>query len=173
MALSEEQRRQRLAAALKENIKRRKHQAHARVSSNQPASEFHMTHNPKMLPIKSAGVLTGTLPFSEGIKVGGLIFLSGQLGTIPGSLVLNNSTAEAEFVQVMENIGAVLMANGLGYGDIVKCTVMLADMADWPAFNAVYLRYFKAPLPARSAFGVNGLALGTRAEVECIVASRD
>jgi reactive intermediate/imine deaminase len=164
MSTSAEERRKRLAASLKENIKRRKQQAQGRqADTGLPPQELTMT------PIKSANVLASNLPFSEGIEAGGLIFLSGQLGVLPGTMTLNNATPEAEFVQVMDNIGAVLAANGLGFGHIVKCTIMLADMADWPGFNQVYLRYFTQPLPARSAFGVNGLALGARVEVECIV----
>ena len=73
----------------------------------------------------------------------------------------------------MDAIGAILTSNGLDYGDVVKCTVMLADMTDWPRFNAAYLPYFKGKrLPARSAFGANGLALGAPLEVECIAALR-
>ncbi len=125
-----------------------------------------------MTPIHSSGTLPAGLPFSEGMRVGDLIFLSGQIGIKPGTMELNNRSAEDEFVQIMDNIGAVLTANGLGFSDIVKCTIMLADMADWPAFNAVYVRYFAKPLPARSAFGVNGLAFGARAEVECIAQAR-
>jgi enamine deaminase RidA (YjgF/YER057c/UK114 family) len=73
----------------------------------------------------------------------------------------------------MENIATVLKANGLAMSDIVKCTVMLADMADWGAFNEVYRSFFTPPYPARSAFGATGLGLGARAEVECIAADRD
>ena len=72
----------------------------------------------------------------------------------------------------MDNIKAVLAANGLTMADIVKCTVMLADMAEWPVFNEVYVSYFGQPA-ARSAFGTNGLALGARVEVECIAAIAD
>jgi enamine deaminase RidA (YjgF/YER057c/UK114 family) len=68
----------------------------------------------------------------------------------------------------MENIGTVLKARGLGYGDIVKCTVMLADIGKWADFNKVYVTYFKpGRFPARSAFGANGLAMGAQVEVEC------
>lgn len=108
------------------------------------------------------------LPFSEGMIAGDLVFLSGQLGTFPGKLELNNKTAEAEFRQVMDNVFATLKANGLGPRNVVKCLVMLADMKDWPAFNRIYLEYFEEPYPARSAFGTNGLALDARIELEVI-----
>ena len=75
----------------------------------------------------------------------------------------------AEARQTMENIGAVLMEAGLGFEDIFKCTVMLADMSKWAEFNEVYVTYFDPDrLPARSAFGANGLALGAPVEGECM-----
>jgi len=123
---------------------------------------------PKPVPLKPGGHLPSGLPFSEGVAVGDLVFLSGQLGTFPGRLELNNATREAEFRQVMDNIVATLTANGMTTRNVVKCLVMLQDMSDWPAFNEIYVTYFEPPLPARSAFGTTGLALGARAEVECI-----
>lgn len=123
---------------------------------------------PKPEALKPGGHLPSGLPFSEGMAVGDLVFLSGQLGTFPGRLELNNATRDAEFRQIMDNIVATLKANGMTTRNIVKCLVMLQDMADWPAFNEIYVTYFDAPLPARSAFGTSGLALGARAEVECI-----
>lgn len=110
------------------------------------------------------------LPFSEAVRLGDTIYLSGQLGMQPGTAKLVPGGIEAESRQTMENIGATLKALGLGYGDIVKCLVMLTDMSEWATFNAVYVTYFeKGRFPARSALGANGLALGARVEVECIV----
>jgi reactive intermediate/imine deaminase len=120
------------------------------------------------VPLKPGGHLPASLPFSEGMAVGDLVFLSGQLGTFPGKLELNNGTREAEFRQIMDNIVATLTANGMTTKNVVKCLVMLEDMKDWQAFNEIYLTYFEAPYPARSAFGTTGLAFGARAEVECI-----
>jgi 2-iminobutanoate/2-iminopropanoate deaminase len=107
------------------------------------------------------------LPFSNAVRVGEVLFLSGQLGIgADGKLPAG---MEAQARQTMENIGAVLKGQGLGFGDLVKCTVMLDDMADWPAFNKVYVTYFQdGKYPARSAFGADGLALGALVEVECI-----
>jgi 2-iminobutanoate/2-iminopropanoate deaminase len=122
----------------------------------------------KLETLKPGGHLPAGLPFSEGVAVGDLVFLSGQLGTFPGRLELNNATREAEFRQVMDNIVTTLAANGMTTKNLVRCLVMLRDMNDWPAFNEVYVTYFDPPLPARSAFGTTGLALGARAEVECI-----
>jgi 2-iminobutanoate/2-iminopropanoate deaminase len=109
-----------------------------------------------------------SLPFSEAVQVGNTLYLSGQVGTPPGTLKLVPGGAMAEARQVMENIKAVLQRHGSSLDRVVKCTVFLADMKDWPAFNAVYREYFKKNLPARSALGANGLALGARVEVECI-----
>jgi enamine deaminase RidA (YjgF/YER057c/UK114 family) len=74
--------------------------------------------------------------------------------------------------QTLANVRDVLRAYGLDLGDVLKCTVMLADMKDWPAFNEVYREFFVPPFPARSALGASGLALGARVEVECIAAIR-
>ena len=119
-------------------------------------------------PLKPGGHLPAGLPFSEGMAVGNVVFLSGQLGTLPGKRELNNASREAEFRQIMDNIVTTLKANGMTAKNIVKCLVMLADMKDWEAFNEVYVTYFEPPYPARSAFGTTGLAFGARAEVECI-----
>ena len=118
------------------------------------------------------GPLAGSgLPFSESVRAGELLFLAGQLGTdADGELVAGGIEAEAE--QTLRNITAALQRRGLGLSDVVKCTVFLADIAEWPRFNEVYKRHFRPPFPARSAFGANGLALGARVEVECIAAYR-
>ncbi len=114
------------------------------------------------------------LPFSEAVRVGNTVYLSGQLGNVAGKLELVSGGIRAEARQTMENIQTTLAAHGLTLDHVVKCTVMLADMAEWGAFNEVYTSYFRGHLPARSAFGCNGLALGGRLEVECIaVASFD
>lgn len=109
------------------------------------------------------------LPFSEAVRVGDLLFLSGQLGNA-GGLGLVEGGVEAETRQTMENIKNTLERHGLGMDRVVKCTVFLADMAEWPAVNEVYKGYFGENPPARSALGANGLALGARVEIECIAA---
>ena len=109
------------------------------------------------------------LPFSAAVRVGDMLYLSGALGNLPGTLTLAKGGMIGQARQTMENIGAVLRHCGLGFEDVVKCTVMLADMADWADFNAVYVTYFTPErLPARSAFGCAALALGARLEVECM-----
>ena len=109
------------------------------------------------------------LPFSQAVQVGDVLYLSGQLGNKPGTLELVPGGMEAEARQTMDNIGAVLKEYGLSFADVFKVTVMMADMAKWPDFNKVYVTYFEsARLPARSAFGCNGLALGAQLELECM-----
>jgi reactive intermediate/imine deaminase len=106
-------------------------------------------------------------PFSTATRVGDVLYLSGQIGIQPDGKL--PPTFEGQAKQTMENIGGALKARGLGWSDVFKCTVMIADMKNWPAFNAVYVPYFPAgKLPARSAFGANGLALGAELELECM-----
>jgi len=119
----------------------------------------------------AAGIFEGfDLPFSEAVEVNGIVFLSGQIGVAPGTLEVVEGGMEAEARRTMDNIAMTLEAAGLSMADVVKCTVMLDDMADWPAFNEVYVTYFEPPYPARSALGADGLALGAVVEVECIAA---
>ncbi|MFE0015357.1 RidA family protein [Mesorhizobium sp. NPDC059054] len=119
--------------------------------------------------INSPAAKAAKLPFSQAVRVGNILYLSGALGNVPGKLELVSGSIEAETRQTMENIGSVLRENGLGFADIFKCTVMLADMSKWGDFNRVYLEYFDPNrLPARSAFGANGLALGAQLELECM-----
>ena len=118
--------------------------------------------------LNSGKVLPITLPFSEAVRVGNTLYLSGQIGIVPGSLKLVPGGIAAEARQTMQNIKTSLEANGYGMGDLVKCTAMLADMSEWGAFNDVYKTFFSGHFPARSAFGANGLALGAKVEVECV-----
>ena len=107
------------------------------------------------------------LPFSSAVRAGDTLYLSGQVGIGPDGKLPPGIDAQAR--QAMDNIGGVLKGQGLGFGDVVKCTVMLDNMADWPAFNKVYAIYFPdGKFPARSAFGADGLALGALLEVECL-----
>jgi reactive intermediate/imine deaminase len=124
--------------------------------------------------LNSGLILPKNLPFSEAVRVGNTIYLSGQLGNKPGTLDLAPGGIAAESQQVMENIKTTLEAHKLTLDNVVKCTVMLENMADWPAFNKIYATFFKAGrYPARSAFGSSGLALGAKVEVECIAVAAD
>jgi len=112
------------------------------------------------------------LPFSDAVQVSAkkLLFMSGAIGADPGSDQLVKGGIEPESRQALDNIKSVLESNGYGMTDVVKCTVMLADIAEWPAFNEVYKTYFSKPYPARSAFGGTQLVYGARLELECIAA---
>ena len=107
-------------------------------------------------------------PYSEAVQVGDMLYLSGQIGVVPGTTKPVPGGMAAEARQTMDNIGAILARRRLGFDDLVKCTVMLTDMSEWAAFNAIYVGYFKpGNLPARSAFGATALASGGRIELEC------
>ena len=118
--------------------------------------------------LNSGKVVPATLPFSEAVRVGDTLYLSGQVGIKPGTLELVPGGIQAEARQTLENIRTTLEAHGYSMRDVVKCTVMLADIAEWATFNEVYKAYFSPPYPARSALGANGLAIGARVEVECL-----
>ena len=111
------------------------------------------------------------LPFASAVQVDNTLYLSGNLGNKPGTNELVPGGIEAETRQTMDNIKAVVEHFGSSMDNIVKCTVFLADMDEWPAMNAVYVTYFENP-PARSALGASGLALGAKVEIECIAVAR-
>ncbi|WP_317930037.1 RidA family protein [Halioxenophilus sp. WMMB6] len=118
--------------------------------------------------IHKGAVYPQGVPFSEVAVVNDTIYLAGTIGVKPGTLTLVEGGMEAEAKQTMDNVKAALESAGYAMSDLVKCTVMLADIAEWGAFNAIYKTYFSDPYPVRSALGANGLALGARVEVECI-----
>ena len=106
-------------------------------------------------------------PFSTAVRVGRTIYLSGQI-SVTADRQLAPGGIQGETRQTMENIKAALQPLGATMDDLVKCTVFLADMSEWAAMNEVYVTYFPKHKPARSAMGVNGLALNARVEIECI-----
>ena len=121
-----------------------------------PDIEFHA---------RPAGPL-GNLPFSEAVRVGNMLYLSGELGVdASGKLVAGG--IEAESKQMMDNIGRTLAKHGSSFDQVIQCTVALVDMKEWPAFNAIYRSYFKQHFPARMAFAAAGLALNARIELQC------
>ena len=107
------------------------------------------------------------LPFSEAVKVGPMLYLSGAMG-IDVAGVLVPGGIEAETRQALANIQSVLERHGSSMDRVIKCTAILADMQEWAMMNRVYVEHFPTNLPARSAFGASGLALGGRVEIECI-----
>lgn len=106
-------------------------------------------------------------PFSQVVQVGNTIYLSGMLGTVPGQ-GLAPGGIQPETRQTLENIKGALARVNASMEDVVKCTVFLADMAEWGKMNEVYVTYFPKNKPARSAVGVNGLAADARVEIECM-----
>ena len=113
------------------------------------------------------GAVSG-LPFSPAVKVGNLIYLSGQLGNQIGTRELVPGGIAPETRRTLENIRTVLEAAGSSLDRVVKCTVFLADIADYGAMNEVYATFFPKDPPARSTVAGSGLALGARVEIECI-----
>jgi 2-iminobutanoate/2-iminopropanoate deaminase len=117
--------------------------------------------------IRSRGAIDAGLPFSDAVRVGDVIYLSGAMGNVPGKMELVPGGIEAETRQMFQNIARTLEQIGLSFDDVFKCQVFLADMKEWPAFNKIYVEYFKPErLPTRSALGVNGLAMNGRVEME-------
>jgi reactive intermediate/imine deaminase len=113
------------------------------------------------------------LPFSDAVRVGNMLYLSGKIGNVPGTRQLAEGGIAGETRQALENIKASLEKYGSSMSEVVKCTVFLADIAEWGAMNEVYLSYFPVNPPARSALGASGLALNSRVEIECFAALRD
>ena len=123
------------------------------------------------MPQYSTSQRSRPLPFSDAVRVGNLLFVSGQLG-VDGDMKLVPGGIQAETKAVMDHIKRIVEANGSSMNAVVKCTCMLADMSEWQKMNEVYVTYFaKDRLPARSAFEAGALALGGRVEIECIAAA--
>lgn len=113
-------------------------------------------------------VTNGPFPFSHAMESDHVVYLSGQPAMdLETGTFLGGSFAE-QFQQCFANLDAVLQEAGLSKKDVVKCTVFLIDMRDYPEMNDLYVKYFEKPDPARSCFAVNGLPLGARIEVEMI-----
>ena len=122
--------------------------------------------------LNSGKVYPAGVPLSEAVRVGDTLYLSGQIGIQPGTLKLVAGGLKEETAQALSNIRTTLEAHGYSMRDVIKCTVMLADIARWGEFNEIYKTFFSDPYPARSALGTSGLALGAQVEVECIAQKR-
>ncbi|MDH3645833.1 MAG: RidA family protein [Gammaproteobacteria bacterium] len=132
------------------------------TTTNAPGPRTEFLSTPEM---KAAN-----LPFSDAVRAGKLLFLSGKIGNVPGTMALAPGGIQGETRQTMENIRAALQRYDASLDQVVKCTVFLADMAEWGKMNAVYTEFFPTNKPARSALGASGLALNARVEIECIAA---
>src|SRR5688572_3148865 len=130
----------------------------AAAPAQQPAVQY----------LDSGKVYPAGFPLAEAVRVGGTLYLSGQIGIQPGTLELVPGGLAAETRQTMINLRTTLGAHGYTLRDLVKCTVMLADISKWSEFNQVYKTFFTDRFPARSALGTTGLALGAQVEVDCI-----
>ncbi len=106
-------------------------------------------------------------PYSQAVELNGTLFISGQLPLDPVSGEMPQGV-EAQTRRSLDNIGFILEEAGLGYGDIVKTTVLLDDIADFGAMNAVYAEYFKGDKPARVCYEVAALPKGAKVEIEAI-----
>jgi reactive intermediate/imine deaminase len=118
--------------------------------------------------LTSADMARMNLPFSEAVRAGDMLYLSGQIGYDPATGKPVPGGIKAEALQALTLIKGILTRNGASLADVVKCTVFLADIKEWDTFNTVYREFFKKPYPARSALGTSGLARNARVEVECI-----
>ena len=124
---------------------------------------------PKTVP-HGPGLEPGSLPFSKVVEANGFVFLAGQIGDAPGSHGPVAGGIEAETRAMLDNVGRLLRAVGLDYGDVVKCTVYITDFAEFHAMNLVYREYFPTDPPTRATVGVTQLALGSKVEIEVMAA---
>ncbi|MBA4170242.1 MAG: RidA family protein [Chloroflexi bacterium] len=107
-------------------------------------------------------------PYSQAIRAGDLVFTAGQLGLDPATGEFSGDDVGTQAERALTNLAAILDAAGSGMDRLVKVTVFLADIGDWPAVNEVYVRFIPEPFPARSAFAVKDLPRGARVEVEAV-----
>ena len=124
---------------------------------------------PKTVP-HGPGLEPGGLPFSKVVEANGFVFLAGQIGDAPGSDGPVPGGIAAETRAMLDNVGTLLRAVGLDYGDVVKCTVYITDFADFGAMNTVYREVFPSDPPTRATVGVTALALGAKVEIEVLAA---
>ena len=109
-------------------------------------------------------------PYSQAVEVNGTLYVSGQIPLVPETMKIVEGGIQEQAEQVLMNIGAILDAAGYNFGDVVKSTCLLSDMANFKAMNEVYAKYYPANSPARAAFAVKDLPLGVLIEIETIAA---
>lgn len=119
----------------------------------------------KIIATPDAPVAIG--PYSQAVELNGTLYLSGQLPVDPASGRMPEGI-EAQTRQALRNLGAILAASGLGYGDIIKTTVLLADITDFGAMNAVYAEFFPDDKPARVCYQIAALPRGARVEIDAV-----
>jgi 2-iminobutanoate/2-iminopropanoate deaminase len=124
---------------------------------------------PKHVPT-GPDIVTGPFPFSQVVEANGFVFLAGQVGNVPGTGGPVPGGIEAETRQMLDNVGRLLHAVGLDYGDVVKATVYIRDFAEFDRMNAVYREFFRSEPPTRATVGVTALAADYRIEIEVVAA---
>ena len=124
---------------------------------------------PKTVP-NLPGVTPGRYPFSQVVEANGFVFLAGQVGDAPGQHGAVPGGIEPETRAMLDNVGRLLEAAGLGFADVVKATVYLRDFSEFSAMNAVYREYFPTDPPTRATVGVTALASDYRIEIEVLAA---
>jgi 2-iminobutanoate/2-iminopropanoate deaminase len=110
-------------------------------------------------------------PYSQAVRAGQLVFLSGQVALDPATGQLVGGDVVAQTEQVMKNLGAVLAAAGCGFADVVRTTIYLVDMADFARVNEAYGRFFEPPYPARATVQVAALPRGARVEIDAVASA--
>jgi reactive intermediate/imine deaminase len=120
--------------------------------------------------ISTAGAPTAIGPYSQAVRVGDVIWVSGQIPLDPATMELVGGDIEAQVRRVFENLKAIVLAAGASLDDVVKATVFLIDLSHFGLVNKIMAEYFREPYPARAAIGVAALPRGAQVEVECIVA---
>jgi 2-iminobutanoate/2-iminopropanoate deaminase len=133
------------------------------ASAQQPTDTERVQKQVMQLP----GSLPG-LPFSSAVRVGNVLYLSGQIGVLPGTRQLVDTGVVKQTQQTLENIKAVLVYAGSSMDRVFKCTVFLVNIRDFEQMNGVYATYFPKDPPARSTVAGSGLALGAKVEIECL-----
>ena len=116
------------------------------------------------------GIEASSLPFSQVVEANGFVFLAGQVGNRPGESTAVTGGIEPETRQMLDNVGRLLNAVGLGFPDVVKATVYLRDFSEFEAMNAIYREYFPTEPPTRATVGVAALARDFRIEIEIVAA---
>jgi 2-iminobutanoate/2-iminopropanoate deaminase len=124
---------------------------------------------PKSVP-SLPGIPASQYPYSHIVEANGFVFVAGQVGDVPGTPGAVPGGIEAETRQMLDNVGALLRAAGLDYGDVVKCTVYLRDFTEFARMNTVYREYFPTEPPTRATVGVTALAQDFRVEIEVLAA---
>ncbi|XP_031117078.1 reactive Intermediate Deaminase A, chloroplastic-like [Ipomoea triloba] len=109
-------------------------------------------------------------PYSQAIKANNLLFVSGVLGLVPETGKFVSDSVEDQTEQVLKNIGEILKAGGVNYSNVVKTTILLADLKDFKTVNEIYAKYFPSPAPARATYQVAALPMDAKIEIECIAA---